>query len=404
MVEGRSSRISIIDHDELIADLHDDLKTLSTPQRLAKARARRKDQIRRYKEIYANEDLAARSKAKIRFSDNVVLLEAAARNDVDEVRELLTQGIDPNQGDDDGLTALHQSCIDDFQDLVRVLVEFGADVNARDTENWTPLHAAATCGHTNICRILLENGADILAVNADQSISFDICEERSECLFYLQNEMRRAGITQKDIDKARKSQEVNLIEHCKELSQTGNDLDEPYDQEGATILHYAAAHGYLDLTRFLLSRGVQVNNQDKEGWTPLHAATCWMQPEIIKLLSKVPDINPFIRTKLDERPLDLAEFAECHQLLEELEKQKKSLAADVSKGSRPINRQSVRGSIRRSKVYKEQPDEMKKIDVKNEKVKTQDALLNGLTENVDSANGTKTNQKPKESDGCCTIS
>ena len=35
------------------------------------------------------------------------------------VRELLTQGIDPNQGDDDGLTALHQSCIDDFQDLVK---------------------------------------------------------------------------------------------------------------------------------------------------------------------------------------------------------------------------------------------------------------------------------------------
>ena len=59
----------------------------------------------------------------------------------------------------------------------------------------------------------------------------------------------------------------------------------------------------------------------------------------------MPDINPFIRTKLDERPLDLAEFAECHQLLEELEKQKKSLAADVSKGSRPINRQSVRGSV-----------------------------------------------------------
>ena len=64
---------------------------------------------------------------------------------------------------------------------------------------------------------LLFSGADILAVNADQSISFDICEERSECLFYLQNEMRRAGITQKDIDKARKSQEVNLIEHCKKL-------------------------------------------------------------------------------------------------------------------------------------------------------------------------------------------
>ena len=67
--------------------------------------------------------------------------------------------------------------------------------------------------------------------------------------------------------------------------------------------------------------------------------------QIIKLLAKVPDINPFVRTKLEERPLDLAEFPECHQLLEELEKQKKSLAADVTKGGRPINRQSHRGYV-----------------------------------------------------------
>ena len=30
MVEGRSSRISIIEHDELITDLHDDLKDFSS--------------------------------------------------------------------------------------------------------------------------------------------------------------------------------------------------------------------------------------------------------------------------------------------------------------------------------------------------------------------------------------
>ena len=66
------------------------------------------------------------------------------------------------------------------------------------------------------------SGANILAVKADQSISFDICEERSECLFYLQNEMRRAGITQKDIDNARKSQEMNIIEDCKKFRHIHN--------------------------------------------------------------------------------------------------------------------------------------------------------------------------------------
>ena len=42
------------------------------------------NKIRRYKELHENENLGKRSKPRIRFSDNVVLLEAAARNDVDE--------------------------------------------------------------------------------------------------------------------------------------------------------------------------------------------------------------------------------------------------------------------------------------------------------------------------------
>jgi len=39
----------------------------------------------------------------------------------------------------------------------------------------------------------------------------------------------------------------------------------------------AAAHGYADLTRFLLSRSRNPNVQDNDGWTPLHAAACWCQ-------------------------------------------------------------------------------------------------------------------------------
>lgn len=389
----------MVEHDILINDLHEDLKTLSTPQRLAKARSRRTDQIRRWVEIDAAEnekDEKRKRKQKIKFSDNVVLLEAAARNDIEEVRRLLKENVDPNQGDEDGLTALHQSCIDDFEDLVKVLIEYGADVNARDTENWTPLHAAATCGHTNICRILLENGANILAVNADQSISFDICEERSECLFFLQNEMRRAGITQQDIDNARKSQEINIINDCKALRESNEELDR-IDMEGATILHFAAAHGYLELTRYLLSQGVHVNVQDKDGWTPLHAATCWMQPEIIKLLSKVPDVNPFVKTKLEERPSDLAEFTECRLLLEKLEAEKEGRLTRDKNGKKPVCRQSFRASIRRTKI-REQGEEAKKTDMASEKMISDNAFKDS---NEISNSNSKSKKDPK---GCCSIS
>lgn len=86
------------------------------------------------------------------------------------------------------------------------------------------------------CNIVYYSGANILAVNADQSISFDICEESSECLYYLQNEMRRMGITQGDIDNARKSEESRIVKDAKQSKSDGQDLDKK-DKEGATLVN-----------------------------------------------------------------------------------------------------------------------------------------------------------------------
>lgn len=49
-----------------------------------------------------------------------MLLEAAARNDINEVARLLQRGVTPDATNMDGLTALHQCCIDDNSDMVRL--------------------------------------------------------------------------------------------------------------------------------------------------------------------------------------------------------------------------------------------------------------------------------------------
>jgi len=406
--------LKMVEHDQLIQELYEDLKTLTTSQRLQKAGQRRSEQIKRWRD-QDKKDREGGSKKKripkIRFNDNIILLEAAARNDIDEVRQLLLRGVDPNKGDEDGLTALHQSCIDDFEALVKVLIENGADVNAKDTENWTPLHAAATCGHTNICRILIQSGANILAVNADQSISFDICEENSECLFFLQSEMRRQGITQGDIDRARKSEEAKILADAQGAKGKGEDLNAK-DNIGACLLHVAAASGYMELARYLLSVGVTVNIQDKDGWTPLHAASCWMQPEMVSLLSKVPDIDPFLKTRLDETALDLAEDNECKNILEKLEREKRG----KGNRSRAPSRRSTRGGSVRLRAGQKGETPAKQIDMKNEK----DGLTRGGTSLSPAeinptlpSNGTSRSNEPiedgrktevKESSGCCSVS
>lgn len=86
----------------------------------------------------------AKKRKHITFENSVVVLEAAARNDIDEVARLLESGVSPDATNEDGLTPLHQCCIDNNSDMLTLLLDYGAFVNAKDSEKWTPLHAAAT--------------------------------------------------------------------------------------------------------------------------------------------------------------------------------------------------------------------------------------------------------------------
>ena len=42
-------------------------------------------------------------------------------------------------------------------------------------------------------------------------------------------------------------------------------------------MHIAAANGYMEALTFLIEHGASMNEKDKDGWTPFHAAVCWQQ-------------------------------------------------------------------------------------------------------------------------------
>lgn len=92
---------------------------LSTQERLRLAKKRRAEQLRRWaqREREFGRDLnrttppnsAKRGqRRRITFEPSIMLLEAAARNDLEEVRRLLETGVSPDSTNEDGLTALHQ--------------------------------------------------------------------------------------------------------------------------------------------------------------------------------------------------------------------------------------------------------------------------------------------------------
>ncbi|XP_029288299.1 protein phosphatase 1 regulatory inhibitor subunit 16B isoform X2 [Cottoperca gobio] len=316
-------------HLELIQELQQ-LDKVPSLERLRAAQKRRTQQLKRWA-VYEKEmqikkrkadkkgrnanNLQQQSKRHVSFAASVALLEASARNDPDEVRYLLKNNLSPDLCNEDGLTALHQCCIDNYEEMVKILLDRGASVNAQDNELWTPLHAAATCGHAGLVKILIAHGADLLGVNSDGNMPYDLCED-DPTLDIIETAMANRGITQEMINETRASTERRMLGDVQELVRQGEEVNQQ-DSQGATLLHIAAASGYVQAAELLLEGGARMDLRDSDGWQPLHAAACWGQMHVAELLvSHGASLNA--KTFLDETPIDLCEDEEFRAILLDL--------------------------------------------------------------------------------------
>ncbi|XP_057319177.1 protein phosphatase 1 regulatory subunit 16A isoform X2 [Microplitis mediator] len=392
-----------MEHSDLVAEMVH-VERLTTQERLHLARHRRLQQLKvwrqREKEWLRHQTKHPSNKRSIFFDDSVMLLEAAARNDIDEVRRLLKKGVNPDSTNEDGLTALHQCCIDDNEEMMKLLVEFGANVNAEDSEKWTPLHAAATCGHLHLVRYLITSGANLLAVNADGNMPYDICEDE-RTLDCIEGEMASRGVTQELIDETRASTEVQMLQDLQKAVSLGQDL-EYKDHQGATPLHIAAANGYLRVVEYLLDQHVSTDVEDNDKWQPVHAAACWGHLEVLELLvQNGADLNA--KNKHDETPADICEDPEIRERIVELktEQESKKLREAQSRRvrrSQSINTrtQSVRRTSIRDKVLTTKKDAQEEARLRLQAQQTYAPTK--PTDSIILANNSNVQDKTEESD------
>ncbi|XP_023139204.2 protein phosphatase 1 regulatory subunit 12A isoform X2 [Amphiprion ocellaris] len=297
------------------------------------AKQRRQDQLQRWlgsetdrtgSEARETSSGSGTRRAKVRFAQGAVFMAACSAGDREEVSALLRQGADINHANIDGLTALHQACIDENAEMVQFLVESGSDVNRGDNEGWTPLHAAASCGFLQITKYLIEHGAQVGAVNSEGELPLDVAtEDAMERL--LKGEIKKQGI---DVDKARKEEERIMLQDATAVLAGGGTLT-PHPNTKATALHVAAAKGYIEVLKVLLQCRVDVDGRDIDGWTPLHAAAHWGQEEVCTLLAdNMCDMGAV--NNVGQTPLDVAD-ENLVDALEELQKKQNALRSEKEK-------------------------------------------------------------------------
>jgi ankyrin repeat protein len=88
------------------------------------------------------------------------LASAMKNRDKASVRSLLTQRVDVNAIDVEGMTALHWAAHWDDLDTAKLLIRAGANARAANRYGVTPLHEASTLGSAAMIETLLKAGAD----------------------------------------------------------------------------------------------------------------------------------------------------------------------------------------------------------------------------------------------------
>merc|ERR1719320_1837365 len=189
---------------------------------------------------------------------------------------------------------------------------------------------------------------------------------------------KEIDVRQINCEDARNREEQCMLDDARDWYNSGNFGDRPHLKTGATALHVAAAKGYIKVINLLIQAGGEINQQDFDGWTPLHAAAHWAQREACELLAE-NYVNMDIKNCVGQTPFDVAD-PDVLRLLEELKKKQNTLQKDrpdiKALINRPpttpgINKGGRRSSITRlSQQDKETIKQQVKETIKEEKVTT----------------------------------
>jgi len=189
-------------------------------------------------------------------SDPAPLADAAERSEHAIVHRLMTQRLDVNAPQADGMTALHWAVQLDDLEIAKALVQARANVSATNHFGVTPLSLACQNGRTAMVELLLEQGAD-------------------------PNTTLRGGETAL-MTAARTGQPGPV----RALLEHGADMNAK-ERRGQTALMWAAAEGHAEVVERLIQAGADVQaTLPDSGFTPWFFAVREGHTQVVRTLVK----------------------------------------------------------------------------------------------------------------------
>jgi ankyrin repeat protein/spore coat protein CotH len=235
------------------------------------------------------------------LNGGTALENAALAGHLKAVDFLIKKGANVNSKNNDGNTALHAAAFIGRLDIVQLLVEQGADINSKNKTGETPLNSASAPWSPELEGFVsfVETAVGIKFNRAQMKAG------RPKVAEFLSKSGSQPGAnlpkpSSGDLWSAAKAGDITAL---KDQLAKGADLNDLDPKIGLTPLAWASMSGQLETVRFIISKGGNVNAQNKDGSVALHGAAFLAQTEIVDLLLKnKANVNP--KNAQGETPLD----------------------------------------------------------------------------------------------------
>lgn len=235
---------------------------------------------------------------------------AATAGDIAIGKYLLGRNQSMEVGSTGKQSPLHLAASSGKAEFVQWILEEGADLHALTEMGSNALHMASFYGHVSVARILIPLGLGVDSLNGSKRTSLHLCvpESHIELAKYLLSQ----GADVNAYHGSNRPALLLAVEHSsvpfiKLLISWGAILNIRTGDKKLSALHIAAGCGIPEVIKILLDDGLDVNDLDADGNTPLMKCVAGATPveEVARILldrgahpshANTAGLTPFVRS------------------------------------------------------------------------------------------------------------
>jgi uncharacterized protein len=210
----------------------------------------------------------------------IAVSDAVARGDLDGLKALIAQGVDPNGGLAAGMSVrpLVIAAYRGNAGLVDFLVKSGADINVQDERGTTPLMAAIAANNQPMAQALVQGGANVSIRNAAGIDAMQMARAQKWSRL-----AERALYNRSDLRAAIASHDATLVSELLSSPELRASINES-DTTGPTLVSEAIAARDKGVLDKLIKAGALVNPNGPERAAPLVLATATGDRELVNVI------------------------------------------------------------------------------------------------------------------------